>query len=130
MSRANYYRKQIEELEGQISEAIQSLEEAKGDEYFSCKRCKQRTKVSNTTVIKKHYYVQPYSCSGGDYWSFDYYIVVCSKCHHGESIGANDDLYSFVLDHSRQFNELLDWHPNDRDPALSIEWLRTQQIAS
>lgn len=30
--------------------------------------------------MDKEYYVQPYSCTGGDYWDHAEYAFVCSKC--------------------------------------------------
>ena len=131
MSRADDLRKEIRHTEHVLKNLQAELEDAKGDEYFCCEHCSKRTQVSKTSVIEKHQYVQPYGCTGGDYWRHLYYMIVCSKCFHTTTVHESDDLYPFVRDHISNFLEVLDWHPSRQDPDLiSLPWLRDQQRAA
>ena len=131
MSRADELRKEIRHTQHVLKNLQEELEDAKGDELFCCEHCGKRTKVSNTTVINKQQYVEPYSCSGGDYWRHLYHMIVCDKCSNTTIVREEDALHPFVIDHMGAFAEVLYWHPMRQDPyPVTLEWLRGQQQAA
>lgn len=142
MSKASELRLDIHDLENRIKLLKTDLADAKKDELFACSRCKKRTVVKNISVVKEHYYIEPYSWGGGDYWRFSNYLTLCTKCNsftnvydkHGptyNSFGLKDvdnSAFLFVKDHIGQFLELLDYHPNRRTgQSMSLEDLRKQK---
>lgn len=128
MSKADYIEKRIKALEKELELCKSSLVTAQGDEYFFCPHCTQRTKVSGTTIVREHFYISPHGCTGGDYWRFNHYLVVCEKCSAVNKVIADSDLYNFVDTRIRSFNSVLDWHPSSRDPyPVTVEWLRSNQ---
>ena len=131
MSRADELRQEIKHTEHVLKNLKAELEDAKGDEYFCCEQCGKRTQVSKTTLIRKHQYVQPYGCTGGDYWTHLYYMIMCSKCSETTIVRDEDTLYPFIADHLGVFAEILDWHPMRHHPhPTTLEWLREQQQAA
>lgn len=44
--------------------------------------CGKLSQVSNLTLIQTHYYISPYSCTGGDYWLPGDREFVCPECGH------------------------------------------------
>jgi len=71
--------------ERRIGEEIAVLEQERDDlrarKTVKCLKCERRTQLSKAILIRKHHYIRPYSCSGGDYWEFsNEYQVLCTKC--------------------------------------------------
>lgn len=46
------------------------------------KGCGAKFTIGRLTYIQTFYYVEPYSCSGGDYWLEDEGMFDCPKCNH------------------------------------------------
>lgn len=42
--------------------------------------CKRLSKISNIIYIQTHWYTEPYSCAGGDYWNEGEGQFNCPKC--------------------------------------------------
>jgi hypothetical protein len=42
--------------------------------------CGRTSKLSSVILVQTHWYVEPYSCSGGDYWRSGERNLVCPKC--------------------------------------------------
>ncbi len=56
-------------------------EKIKTNKTWLCPHCNKRTQIKKLTIIDAYHYIRPYSCTGGDYWSFsNEYYVVCIKC--------------------------------------------------
>lgn len=72
--------KKIEKLEKKLEEAYAELDEARRKSMIECMHCERRTRVSKLTYIQTHWYVRPYSCTGGDYWKQGEGQFVCPKC--------------------------------------------------
>lgn len=45
-----------------------------------CGFCGKSHQVSKLTLIQTHYYVRPYSCTGGDYWNMGEKQYECPSC--------------------------------------------------
>ena len=69
------------QIQQQINDLYEELEETKGRRQVTCPNCKKRTPVNQATIIIPHYYVAPYSCTGGAYWDrMNEYQFYCEKC--------------------------------------------------
>jgi len=75
---------QLEQQKGDINLLIESL---KSQILVKCcspwhknQGCGTFHKISDLTYIQTHYYVKPYSCTGGDYWSESEGQFTCPKC--------------------------------------------------
>ncbi len=74
------------ELERQGLRAEQA--EALGRKFVTCTTnvaykgdgCGKKSQIRNLVYIQTHYYVSPYSCSGGDYWNEGEGQFDCPKC--------------------------------------------------
>jgi hypothetical protein len=70
--------------ERELNEKINFLqterELVRAQKTITCPSCKKRTQLRKATVIREHHYIRPYSCSGGDYWTFSEYNFYCNKC--------------------------------------------------
>jgi len=131
--------------ERELSEKIEFLqaerEAVRSQKTITCPSCKKRTQLRNATVIREHHYIRPYSCSGGDYWTFSEYKFYCEKCDsfHRAYIGSwdkewHDDkklkpealkekrvqLYLLIKEYISYFGEVL----NNYDDNLTIVQLR------
>lgn len=104
-----------------IEQQIKELEEARQRKTLVCPHCERRLGIQKFTIIREHHYVQPYSCTGGDYWTFsNEYYLWCPKCEtfsrayneswtrEGTPPTANQKLYDFIYKYERYFGERLD----------------------
>ncbi len=97
--------------EKEIIEEIKLLnaeqEKIKGNKTLLCPHCKKRTQIKKLTVVDSHHYVRPYSCTGGDYWSFsNEYYVICPKCD------SANRTYTGSYESNKPFDEIA---PDDKD---------------
>jgi hypothetical protein len=65
--------------------------------YVTCvsnvhgKGCGARLSTARLQYIRTHWYVQPYSCTGGDYWNVGEGNFYCPKCGHRNRLGFRDE---------------------------------------
>jgi len=60
--------------------------------FIKCAKCGENSKLFSWTFIQDMFYVEPYSCTGGDYWlnsETRCCHIVCPKCE-GEIYLYND----------------------------------------
>ena len=72
-----------QQLLDELRELQSKLTVARQRKPWRCPECKKTTQVRLIDLVVIKYYVSPYSCSGGDYWtegSHPEYNVHCSKC--------------------------------------------------
>ena len=62
---------------------------------YKCDRCELKHELKQEKIIEMQYYVEPYSCYGGDYHTHDYYFFYCG-CNRPIEVKKQDinDLYS------------------------------------
>lgn len=86
--------------EAELDEKIQFLQEEKqrirSQRKLTCPRCHKGTQIKNIDLYDRQYYVSPYSCTGGDYWTHDEYGYVCPKCKTYIRVHHYCDDYAFV----------------------------------
>src|SRR4051794_16353658 len=56
------------------------LDEAQSRKRLTCGFCGKRHQVSKLTLIQTHFYIEPYSCTGGDYWKRGEKQYECPSC--------------------------------------------------
>lgn len=66
------------------------------------RHCGKKFEVSRLLYIQNECYVEPYSCTGGDYWEDGGVFTICPNC--GESIRIIDQ---YLLDSPNLFKEKL-----------------------
>jgi hypothetical protein len=119
-----------------IATLQEQLREIKQNRTVVCPNCSTQTPISESTVVKTHHYVQPYGCTGGDYYVHDGYLLYCSHCEQfsqayllssdrveGSRTAIRPELinsprivfYSFIEKHFLYFGEQLSWY--DTGPA-------------
>lgn len=124
--------KRVLALRQQIKSLEQEIEDTKANSYFTCPNCEKKTKVKNVTLVARQHYVEPYSCSGGDYWTFQEWVIACPKCNNGiRSYDKKSELFRFIKEHEFNFKERLDWKVNPTTflegvPALDLDKLRKE----
>lgn len=73
-------RKRILSLEEKLSKTQQDLNTVKSKQEIQCGSCGNIDQIGNLIYLQDHWYVSPYSCSGGDYWREGEGGFLCSKC--------------------------------------------------
>lgn len=71
------------QIDKQIKDLTAQRQELRKNKLWECPECKKRTKISKLGILVKQFYVEPYSCSGGDYWiegDNPDYCINCPKC--------------------------------------------------
>lgn len=123
--------RQIENHESTIDQLKEELHAAKGEQFYKCPHCTKRSKVNKLTLVRKNWYVEPYSCTGGDYWKFSEYAIICGKCdtfarvYDKSKYNDDDGMFMFVQERERAFNEVLEWYPR-RDTSIDLDVLRAE----
>lgn len=67
--------------------------EAQRRKMLTCGFCGKRHRVGRLTLVQTYFYIEPYSCTGGDYWKQGEKQYECPSC--GERMrdpGDNDYL--------------------------------------
>lgn len=57
----------VKSIEKKLSNAVSRLKTKRANQQIKC-CCGKYHAVKNCALIVTHWYVKPYSCSGGDYW--------------------------------------------------------------
>lgn len=87
----------LEKLQDVLEDALSEVAKTKvrinnwyGEQSIPCAECNKSMIVKESTLVDVEYYVQPYSCTGGDYWSHQEYRVVCQHCSIHNRIMLSD----------------------------------------
>ncbi len=112
---------EVEKLEAQAKKLAEKLAEAKRNLQYECPDCKAKTSIKDLTLQKEIFYVEPYGCTAGDYWtegSSPEFAIVCPCCSkrttyheykdHGWDIDQNKKRYEALgvtklLDENRYY---------------------------
>lgn len=66
-----------------------------------CAKCGHGNKVKDITIRQHQYYVEPYGCTGGDYWTLGTNpdrSFICGKCNIvNRMFGYEDDSIYWIL---------------------------------
>lgn len=69
--------KQIEDAEEVLKQLHIKLKHARANKSFVCVVCNGKHKIKDCVGVQTHWYVNPYSCSSGDYWEEGEMYIVC-----------------------------------------------------
>ncbi len=83
--------REIEYAEDTIRQLRNKKERALSGKMFRCVACKGIHKIKTCTAIQTHWYVQPYSCTGGDYWNEGEMYILCPETGIGNRVLFLDD---------------------------------------
>lgn len=61
-------REQLAKLKKKERKLQKKLTKIQMEELIQCQNCGSEFAVKVLTYIQTHWYVEPYSCTGGDYW--------------------------------------------------------------
>lgn len=73
----------IQELQTEIAKVRQKIFDKIRKRFIKCTKCGKKSRVASWIFIQKYYYVEPFSCTGGDrYLSSDMEVcyIKCPKC--------------------------------------------------
>jgi len=76
-------RQKIERDEKQLLKLQKRLQVLKGRQTIKCNACGHENELNSLTLEVEYYYVEPYGCSGGDYWTdgdAPAYNITCPIC--------------------------------------------------
>lgn len=99
-----------ENLEKQIELLKQKLAKTRKNKKFRCPNCNQITPLRKLDLLISQFYVEPYSCTGGDYWTEGdnpTYYITCPKCNKENRIYSclKGPLYQFVKEYRWNFRK-------------------------
>ena len=83
-------QRKLDKLDSYKSEVLKQKLEAVKRTLLVCVRCDKKSRLGAWSFIQSRHYVQPYSCNGGDYWTYsktENCEITCPKC------GANNYIY-------------------------------------
>jgi len=75
---------QLKQNEKEREILLARQKEIKGKTYMVCASCKKGTHINQLVLFVAEFYVEPFSCTGGDYWtegSFPELATMCPHCH-------------------------------------------------
>lgn len=126
-----------QQIETEIQNLVAEREAIRSRRTWKCPHCEKRTQLAKLTIIQDHYYVRPYSCSGGDYWTSSKEVFIpCPKCEtvvricdtfvQVPYVMTTDDkeMYDYVTDHRTYFNERLDYYGESTPTYDQIDSIR------
>ena len=73
-------KKEKKRLRAELADVQKRIDAKKRSAVIACAWCGKRKAVAKLTLIQTHYYVRPYSCTGGDYWLPDEKQYDCPSC--------------------------------------------------
>ncbi len=78
-------KKEIAKIDSAKSRLLKMCLEKARKTKICCAKCRRQSELRKWTFVQDHYYVAPYSCSGGAYWlqsETKVCNVICPKCRH------------------------------------------------
>ena len=73
---------------------------------LTCGFCRKQHTVSKLTLIQTHWYVEPYSCTGGDYWKAGEKQYECPSCGKRMRDPGDNDYLAQGRQFDRRIGEL------------------------
>lgn len=72
--------RKIERATNRVKELNALLDDILRVTIIECGGCHTEHRICNLTYIQTHWYVQPFGCSGGDYWYEGEGQIECPNC--------------------------------------------------
>lgn len=110
MTKLQKLEKEIEKLQEQLRPLEQEWREEKRKTLVSCIHCKRKTQVGKLTLITPWFYVEPYGCTGGDYWKpMEEKRFVCLKCNKTNRLMKNR--LTYTEEQQKRVDKILELEP-------------------
>jgi ribosomal protein L37AE/L43A len=77
-------RNSVASIDAEIKALKQKRHSLRGKQIWKCPLCEKGTQIGRLDLVVIKFYVRPYSCTGGDYWTEGdkpEYKVHCPKCN-------------------------------------------------
>lgn len=122
MSSLAVAERKLENLEQRHRHALDEKLQAIRRSVITCAKCKQGSQISSWIFIQNHYYVEPYSCTGGAYWiasETEVCHIICPKCgtrHYIYNDLQRDKIVQLVDDGKFFKNDIFDKVEDEHDP--------------
>lgn len=149
MTKETVLRNQIKQHVDALKELHNELNTVLPNKQYSCSRCSRRSRIKNVSIVKRMAYREPLSCTGGDYWYFTEFLIVCPKCgvydrgfpdyraensefsalqaeNSSETSGwwkRCAELNEFITEYYHYFKEVIEWYPKT-DDILNLKQVR------
>ncbi|MBI2063960.1 MAG: hypothetical protein HYT65_03145 [Candidatus Yanofskybacteria bacterium] len=98
-------QRKLDKLNADKSEVLKQKLEAIQRILVKCVKCHKKSRLGAWSFVQGRWYVEPYSCTGGDYWNFnktETCHITCPKC--------GDENYIYNHPQKNKIVELVDGH--------------------
>jgi hypothetical protein len=114
------YSKRDQEIGNEIAKLEEKRSKLRKNRIWRCPACGNKAAIKDLALKIEHYYVPPYSCTGGAYWSqTGVYQIRCAKCD--KNIRYWDTAckgWIFINDHRNYFKEYINLY-DDKEPSIN-----------
>lgn len=86
-----------------LKNLVERREKQLSTKVIKCASCEKSNKIKDIELVGVETYVQPYSCTGGDYWQHSEYNYICPHCQVRNRFLFND-YYNINYQHRQQHN--------------------------
>lgn len=76
-------QRQLDKLDNDRVEVLKQKLQAIQRVLVMCVKCRKKSRLGTWSFIQERWYVEPYSCAGGDYWNYsktETCDITCPKC--------------------------------------------------
>lgn len=88
---------QVAAIDAQIAELQVQRDVVQRGRLVACVKCKVQTPISALAYVQLHSYVQPYGCTGGDYWYEGDGLFDCPSCTATNRIPKENEKNPLIL---------------------------------
>ncbi len=83
MTKITAIQRKLDKLSSDRSEVLKLKLRAIQQILIKCVKCQKKSRLGAWSFIQGRWYVEPYSCTGGDYWNYnrtETCHITCPKC--------------------------------------------------
>jgi hypothetical protein len=102
----NELERKIETTSAKLAALHAERHQALRRKMLTCGFCGKRHRVSRLTLIQTHFYIEPYSCTGGDYWKPGEKQYECPSCGLRMRDPGDNDYLSMSVQFDRKIGTL------------------------
>ncbi len=131
---------QLEEFHRKEADINRKIDERNGNKTLHCGGCNKYHRIKDLTLIQTHFYVPPYGCTEGAYWSEGEMRFVCSETKiENRLLFDNNDIdwkdrekyeknpkMQFERNYKRLFKKIIDTY--DREESRTLNWVNNYYV--